>query len=143
MYEKHGTHAHYSAGCRCVACTEAHRVRAREYRRRKNAGEVVSPFRYADQQESVEARTIVQAFPGPVEVGVEAEIATEVAVSRPGLAQVALAMARLLDDSKAKNQAPAAAKVLVSVLDKLRSDSVRQRRGGLAVVRTMTEKGGA
>ncbi|HEY2504636.1 MAG TPA: hypothetical protein VGI68_25310 [Mycobacterium sp.] len=48
-----------------------------------------------------------------------------------------------MDDPKAKNQAPAAAKVLVGVLDKLRSDSARQRRGGLALVRTMTEKGGA
>jgi hypothetical protein len=84
----------------------------------------------------------VEIGPGPVESGVEAEI-EGVADGRPGLAQVALAMARLLDDPKAKNQTPAAAKVLVSVLDKLRSDSARQRRGGLAVVRTMTDKGGA
>jgi hypothetical protein len=59
------------------------------------------------------------------------------------LAAVALAMARLLDDSNAKDQAQAPAKVLVSVLDKLRSDSARQRRGNLKLVRTMTEKGGA
>ena len=134
-----GTNAHYMAGCRCAACTEAHRVRAREYRRRKNAGEVVSPFRYAEQQESP---LPAETGPGPVESGVEAEIGG-VADGRPGLAQVALAMARLLDDPKAKNQAPAAAKVLVSVLDKLRSDSARQRRGGLALVRTMTAKGNA
>jgi hypothetical protein len=38
---------------------------------------------------------------------------------------------------------PAAAKVLISLLDKLRSASARGSRGGLAVVRTMTEKGGA
>jgi hypothetical protein len=37
---------------RCAACTEAHPVRAREYRCRKNAGEVVSRFRYAEQQEA-------------------------------------------------------------------------------------------
>jgi hypothetical protein len=36
-----------------------------------------------------------------------------------------------------------AAKVLLSVLDTLRRGSAQQRRGGLALVRTMTEKGGA
>jgi hypothetical protein len=115
-------------------------VRAREYRLRKANGEVVSPFRYADQQES--APTGENSPPGPVELGVEAEI-QGVADGRPGLAAVALAMARLLDDPKAKNQAPAAAKVLVSVLDKLHSASARGRRGHLSSVRTMTQKGGA
>jgi hypothetical protein len=43
-----------------------------------------------------------------------------------------------MDDPKAKNQAPAAAKVLVSVLNELRSTSARQRRGDLAVVKSMT-----
>jgi hypothetical protein len=66
-----------------------------------------------------------------------------VAEARPGLAQIALALARLLDNPKAVNQQPAAAKVLAALLDKLRSASARGRRGGLAVVRTMTEKGGA
>jgi hypothetical protein len=129
------------ARCRCAACRDAHRVRAREYRLRKANGEVVSPFRYADQQKS--APLPAEIGPGPVEVGVEAEIGGVVADGRPGLTQVALAMARLLDDPKAKNHAPAAAKVLVSVLDMLRSDSARQRRGGLALVREMTTKGGA
>ena len=131
------------AGCRCPDCTEAHRVRAREYRRRKNAGEVVSPFRYADeQQESAPIDANASLEPGPVESGVEAEIGG-VADGRPGLAAVALAMARLLDESKAKNQAPAAAKVLASLLDKLRSASARGRRGRLALVRTMSDQGGA
>jgi hypothetical protein len=53
------------------------------------------------------------------------------------------AMARILDNPKALNQQPAAAKVLAGLPDKLRSASARGRRGGLAVVRTMTEKGGA
>jgi hypothetical protein len=52
-------------------------------------------------------------------------------------------MARLMDNPKAVNQQPAAAKVLAAMLDKLRSASARGRRGGLAVVQTMTEKGGA
>jgi hypothetical protein len=40
-------------------------------------------------------------------------------------------------------ESAAAAKVLVALLDKLRSTSARGRRGGLALVRTMTEKGSA
>jgi hypothetical protein len=52
-------------------------------------------------------------------------------------------MARILDNAKAVNQQPAAAKVLAAMLEKLRSASARGRRGGLALVRTMTEKGGA
>jgi hypothetical protein len=47
-------------------------------------------------------------------------------------------MARLLDNPKAVNQQPAAAKVLTMLLDKLRSVSARGRRGDLAVVREMT-----
>jgi hypothetical protein len=49
-------------------------------------------------------------------------------------------MARLLDNPKAVNQQPAAAKVLAGLLDKLRSASACGRRGHLAAVRTMTEK---
>jgi hypothetical protein len=80
--------------------------------------------------------------PGPVESGVEAELAG-LSDARPGLTQIALSPARIMDSPKAVNQQPAAAKVLTTVLDKLRSTSARGRRGGLSVVRTMTEKGGA
>lgn len=48
---------------------------------------------------------------GPVESGVEQEIGGWAAQARSGLAQAALAMARILDNSKAVNQQPAAAKV--------------------------------
>jgi hypothetical protein len=72
-----------------------------------------------------------------------AEITDLAAEVRPGLAQAALALARVLDNPKAVNQQPAAAKMLATLLDKLRSASARGRRGGLASVRTMTEKGGA
>lgn len=61
---------------------------------------------------------------------------------RPGLTAVALALARVLDNPAARNQAAAAAKVLVNVLDKLASASARGRRGHLSSVRTMTQKGG-
>jgi hypothetical protein len=41
------------------------------------------------------------------------------------------------------NQQPAAAKVLISLLDKLRSASTPARRGHLASVRRLTDNGGA
>jgi hypothetical protein len=41
------------------------------------------------------------------------------------------------------NQQPAAAKTLAGLLDKLRAASARGRRGRLAVVKQMAEKGGA
>jgi hypothetical protein len=49
-------------------------------------------------------------------------------------------MARLLD-SPASTPKPAAAKVLVAVMDTLHKCSAQGRRGNLAVVREMTEKG--
>jgi len=52
--------------------------------------------------------------------------------------QVALALARILDNPKAMNQHPAAAKVLATMLDKLHSASARGHRGHLAVVKSMT-----
>lgn len=47
--------------------------------------------------------------PGPVESGVEAEIGGLASEARPGLAQAALALARIMDNPKAVNQQPAAA----------------------------------
>jgi hypothetical protein len=63
--------------------------------------------------------------------------------ARPGLAQAAVAVTRILDNTRTVNQQPAAAKVLAALLEKLRSASARRRRGGLALVRTMTQEGGA
>ena len=59
------------------------------------------------------------------------------------MAQIALALARILDNPKAVGSQPAAAKVLAALLDKLRSASACGRPGHLTAVRTMTEKGGA
>jgi hypothetical protein len=67
-----------------------------------------------------------------------AEIDGLAAQARPGLAQAALAMARLLDNPKAVSSQPSAAKVLSALLDKLRAASARGRRGRLAVVRSMS-----
>ena len=81
--------------------------------------------------------------PGPVESGVATEISDPAALARPGLAAAALELARLMDNPRAVSQKAAAAKALAGILAELHSASVRGRRGHLAVVRKMTEKGGA
>jgi hypothetical protein len=60
----------------------------------------------------------------------------------PGWWLFALAMARILDSSRTASAQPAAAKVLVSVLDTLRK-SAQGRRGNLAAVRSISKNGGA
>jgi hypothetical protein len=123
---KHGTRRRYVEGCRCEDCTEANRL---YFRQRRDAGKVVA----TGENSPVD---LPPSEPGPVEAGVEAELAG-LADARPGLAQIALALARIMDNPKAVNQQPAAAKVLSVLLDRLRSESVQGRRGGLASVRAM------
>jgi hypothetical protein len=141
MAARHGTANRYNQGCRCDDCKDSHRLRAAAYRARRAKG--------LTRPAPVQVRTVPMSprepngSPGPVEVGVLEEIGGLAAEARPGLAQVALAMARILDNPRAINQQPSAAKVLASLLEKLRSASAGGRRGGLRAVRTMTEKGGA
>jgi hypothetical protein len=120
----HRTPSRYSQGCRCADCTEAHRLRAIDYRARKEESEPEP------------------TSPGQVEKAVQAEIGG-LAVSRPSLAAIAIAMARILDNPRAKSTHPPAAKVLVSVMDTLHKGSAQGRRNSLALVKSMTEKGGA
>ena len=133
MAARHGTRRGYGEGCRCDDCRDAQRLYQRRYRERQALRNVTpaSPDEVATE------------LPGPVESAVRDEIGGLAAGARPGLAQVALCLARLMDNPKAINQQPAAAKVLAAMLEKLDSASARDRRGGLAVVRTMTEEGGA
>jgi hypothetical protein len=133
MSARHGTRRGYGEGCRCDDCKDAQRRYQRRYRERRANATSRDP--HLTQFESPERG------PGPVESGVEAELAG-LADARPGLAQTALALARIMDNPMAVNQQPAAAKVLAILLDKLSSASVRGRRGNLAVVRTMTQKNG-
>jgi hypothetical protein len=84
-----------------------------------------------------------EIHPGPVELAVEAELNTLPAAQlRPTLAAIAATMARILD-GRVSTPKPAAAKALVNVLDTLHKGSAQERRGNLALVRTMTQKGGA
>ena len=130
MTTKHGTRHCYNDGCRCQDCPAANAAYQQKYRERP----VIVPL---------SAPVTPQTFePGPVESGVEEEIAG-LAEARPGLAQAAMAMARVLDNPRAVSSQPAAAKVLTTVLDKLHSVGAQSRRGRLAAVRTLTERGGA
>ena len=85
----------------------------------------------------------LSAGPGPVEAGVLAEIeGLQQTSERPGLAQMALSLARVMDDPKAVNQKPAAAAKLAELLDKLRKGA-DSRKSKLASVREMTRPGSA
>jgi hypothetical protein len=132
MAAQHGTRHRYIDGCRCDECKAANAAYQQEYRQRPA---VVVPLSTAV--------TPPLSGPGPVESGVAEEIDSLASEARPGLAQVALELARVLDNPKALNQKAAAARVLTTLLDKLRSSSARGRRNRLAVVRTMTEHGRA
>jgi hypothetical protein len=62
---------------------------------------------------------------------------------RPGLAEIALALARnVLDNPRAVSSHAAVAGKLADILDRLHRGGAVPRRGGLALVRTMTDKGG-
>jgi hypothetical protein len=130
---KHSTRSGYLAGCRCTGCKEAQRTYQQRYRERKANG-TTRPCVVSSPSPEPEAPT----EPGPVELATQEEI-NGLAPTRP-LAAIALAMARILDSpSRVVSAQPAAAKVLVTVLDKLHSASARGSRGGLAVVRTTTD----
>jgi hypothetical protein len=130
MAARDGTRHRYNDGCRCEDCTASNAAHQQEYRTRPTS--------------VVHLPTAVTppSGPGPVESGVQAEL-EGLTEARPGLAQVALALARVLDDPRATSQKAAAARVLVVLLDELRSASAPARRGHLAAVRTMSKKGGA
>jgi hypothetical protein len=131
MAVRHGR-KRYGAGCRCDSCRESQRLYQRRYRERLANGET-RPASVAPVLQ------VHPGNPGPVESAVAAELGgLAEAQSRPSLVQVALAMARILDSSRAVSAQPAAAKVLVTVLDTLRKGSPR-RRGGLELVRTMAK----
>jgi len=96
---KHGTRRRYNEGCRCEDCTADNTACHQEYRQRLIGAEPANPSSVVTVSSPV--------TPGPVEAGVEAEIA-ELADARPGLAAAALALARILDNPRAVSSQPAA-----------------------------------
>jgi hypothetical protein len=138
MAIKHGRER-YRRGCRCDECKQAQASYQRAFRERQRNGLVGVTNATPDLDGPVGNPT-----PGPVEQAVESELAgVPSAEWRPSLVQVALAMARILDNPRAPSAQPAAAKVLVSVMDQLHKGSAQGRRGSLAVVKSMTQKDGA
>jgi hypothetical protein len=131
MAARHGTRHRYIDGCRCDDCKTANATYERDRRARHANGEF-------SQRAAVVSLPAQPCGPGPVESAVESELAGLAGQTRPGLVAVALELARVLDHPRAVSQKPAAAKVLVGVLDTLHKGS-DQRRGRLAVVRTMTD----
>ena len=140
MAVKHGGRAGYISGCRCDECKAAQRLYQRRYRERVVNGET-RPVAVVQLPQGQGASNDAPDQPGPVELAVESEVGA-LAEARPTLVAVARAMARILDSSRVPTPKPPAAKVLVTVLDALHKGSA-QRRGNLALVKSMTKKDGA
>jgi hypothetical protein len=130
MAARHGTRRGYNDGCRCDECKDAQRLYQRRYRERRTNGITQTPVVQLPQPE---------LGAGPVESGVTAEIGGLAAAARPGLAATALALARIMDNPRAVNQQPAAARQLVAILAVLSKQA--HRRGELAIVKSMTSSG--
>jgi hypothetical protein len=115
-------------------CRAAEREYQRNRYRRQRGLPVDSPD--PPKLNVVESRP-VSSYDGFVVAAVRDELgAVPAAAERPGLAAVALALAAILDDSKHVAVQPAAARQLVAILGTLSKRT--QRRGKLAVVRSMT-----
>jgi hypothetical protein len=128
MAARHGTRARYKAACRCDECRAAQAAYQARYRDRVLHGPPVAPG-------------LQPAGPGPVELGVQAQLA-ELGSGSPALAAVAVALSQVLDHPRATSSKPAAAGQLVRVMDELVKGAARQPRGGLRLVRQMTRPDG-
>ena len=136
MTLEHGR-TRYTRGCRCEVCKAAERDYQRNRYRRQRGLPVGSPD--SSTLNVVESQPI-ESHGCSVVAGVRAELdAAPAAVERPGLTAVALALAAILDDPQHVAVRPAAARQLVAILDTLSKRT--QRRGKLAVVKSMTENG--
>lgn len=124
MTLEHGR-TRYTRGCRCNVCKAAER----EYQRNRYRRRCGIPVDRPEGSPLIVASADGQGEAGPVESAVQAELnSSHAATDKPGLVQIALAWARILDNPKAVSSQPAAAKVLATLLDKLRSASGDGRR---------------
>ncbi len=123
MTARHGSATSYKNGCRCGDCRQANRERIRLYRASKRGDPAP-----VDLPVDVGDGTVVDA--------VRRDLAgLQVAGERPADAAVALAMARLLDDSSAGPQHPSAAARLVDVMARLRADAPARFAGNVTRLR--------
>jgi hypothetical protein len=124
----------YTRGCHCNVCKAAERDYQRERYRRQRGLSVDPPD---PPTLGVVTEPTDSSYDGSVVAAVRAELeAAPTASERPGLAAVALALATILDNPKHIPTQPAAARQLVTILDRL---SKRTHPGGrLAAVRAMS-----
>lgn len=134
----------YNSGCRSEACRLAATEARRERRRlaREAVGELPGLDAGRTRVVSMPINNALTSGTADVPLGnVEAAVLTELqaldAGMRPGLAAACVAMARILDNPTAVSSQPPAAKVLTTLLEKLRA-SAPGRRGNLRMVREMT-----
>jgi hypothetical protein len=127
----------YTRGCRCDVCKAAERDYQRNRYRRQRGLPVDPPH---PQELNVVDSPLISSLDGFVVAAVRAELdATAAAAERPGVAAAALALAAIFDEPKHVATQPAAARQLVAILSMLSKRT--QRRGKLAVVKSMTGTG--
>lgn len=136
---RHGTRTCYNGGCRCDDCKMAARnydkARRQKMLAAKHGGGTVTQL-----QKPAAVPDLVPAEAGPVESAVIAEIGgLSTAQNRPGLVEVARALAKVLDSPLAIAQHASAGHRLSETLDKLRKGA-DGKAGKLAAVRSMTRK---
>jgi hypothetical protein len=144
---KHGRRG-YKQGCRCdlCKCGQSEYQRGRRQRLSESVGEFAGDRRpglaviAGAKPEALSCGNASDIPANTVMAGVLAQLEALGNHRQPGLAAAALSLAQVLDNPKAVNPQPAAAKVLASLLDKLRTPA-QDRRDRLSVVRTLTEKG--
>lgn len=148
---KHGTRQRYKQGCSCDPCKAAEAAYKREQRRRRNArnaaGEDAAPLAIVQAiipkpatsaTEPEDPERGAERQPGPVEAAIRAQLgALSTVEARAGEAEMAYALAKLLDNPKALPQHSAAAHRLSELIDKLRKGADK-KTGKLAAVRKMT-----
>lgn len=109
----------YLAGCRCETCKTAQSEYRKDLRQRKNADAAPTKRAPAKKSAPAEVRRIASAD-GPVAVAVRKELAAgKGEESRPALAEMALACARILDTPSALPQHAAAITKLDGLLTSL------------------------
>jgi len=145
MPARHGTRARYKAGCKCSSCATTEKKYQQGARQRRKERQAAESAQLTTQVATLTLAPPAQCEPEPgrVEVGVTAELSRlSTVANREGLVEVAIALARVLDNPVAVAQHPSAAHRLCEALDRLRKGS-DARQGRLASVRALTRPGKA
>lgn len=137
MSAAHGTRVRYNGGCRCDECKAANREYNRELRNRKAAGGLPENLASVSKLPGANQRPVTTE-PGRVESQVLIELGMMNSPAKyPGLAESALAMARILDNPNMLTTHPAAQRALRGTLADLHDKSA-VKVGRLAKVASMS-----